>query len=124
MNQEQSKEKCRRNRDNWKKEALRLRREIELTIEENLHLADGDDCTLIRLKRALGYKADVAQLPIVPDHDVVKKFQDIGISMIQHRVAKELHSLSNVSTNIIRARQNFAIIGGFDEEQTKLMDEN
>ena len=57
MNQEQSKEKCKRNRDNWKKEALRLREAIEKTIEENLHLADGDDCTLIRLKRALEYKA-------------------------------------------------------------------
>lgn len=32
-----------------------LRAAILETIEENLHLADGDDCTLIRLKRAIGY---------------------------------------------------------------------
>ena len=25
------------------------------TIEENLHLADGEVCTLIKLKRAIGY---------------------------------------------------------------------
>ena len=34
-------------------EARRLRREIELTLAENAHLADGETCTLWRLKRAL-----------------------------------------------------------------------
>jgi glutamate mutase epsilon subunit len=28
---------------------------IRETIEENLHLADGDNCTLIKLKRAINY---------------------------------------------------------------------
>jgi hypothetical protein len=28
---------------------------IRTTIEQNLHLADGDDCTLKRLKDAIGY---------------------------------------------------------------------
>lgn len=32
-----------------------MRKAIVETIEENLHLADGDDCTLIRLKLAIGY---------------------------------------------------------------------
>ena len=34
-------------------EVERLRHEITLTLEENGHLADGDVCTLIRLKNAL-----------------------------------------------------------------------
>lgn len=34
-------------------EVLRLRSAIQQTLEENGHLADGDDCTLILLKRAL-----------------------------------------------------------------------
>ena len=34
-------------------ESERLREAIRLTLEENLHLADGDVCTLIRLKVAL-----------------------------------------------------------------------
>jgi regulator of replication initiation timing len=29
---------------------------IELTIEKNSHLADGEDCTLIHLVRAIGWK--------------------------------------------------------------------
>lgn len=32
-----------------------MREAIEKTIEENLHLADGEVCTLIHLKRAIGY---------------------------------------------------------------------
>jgi len=28
---------------------------IRETIEENLHLADGENCTLIKLKRAISY---------------------------------------------------------------------
>ena len=28
---------------------------IRETIEDNLHLADGENCTLIKLKRAIGY---------------------------------------------------------------------
>jgi len=35
------------------KEINRLRYAIELTLQENAGLADGDDCTLIRLKLAL-----------------------------------------------------------------------
>jgi hypothetical protein len=35
------------------KEINRLRSAIRATITENAHLADGDDCTLIRLKQAL-----------------------------------------------------------------------
>ena len=34
--------------ENWK-----LRKAIIETLEENGHLADGDDCTLIKLKQAL-----------------------------------------------------------------------
>jgi len=36
-----------------KKENLKLKQAIADTLEENRHLADGDNCTLIRLKRAL-----------------------------------------------------------------------
>ena len=46
--------------DEWKEEALRLRERIEeleaaiiKTLNENAHLADGDVCTLIDLKRAM-----------------------------------------------------------------------
>ena len=42
-----------RNRDAWKARALAYERAIRLTLKENAHLADGDDCTLIELKRAL-----------------------------------------------------------------------
>lgn len=34
-------------------ELVRLRAAVRRTIDENLHLADGDVCTLIHLKRAL-----------------------------------------------------------------------
>jgi hypothetical protein len=36
-------------------EIARLRSAIKKTIESNLHLADGDTCTLIELKRAINY---------------------------------------------------------------------
>ena len=36
-------------------EITRLRSAIKNTIEINLHLADGDTCTLIELKRAINY---------------------------------------------------------------------
>ena len=36
-----------------KKRVEELESAIRKTIEENLHLADGDDCTLIALKRAI-----------------------------------------------------------------------
>jgi hypothetical protein len=36
----------------------RLAEEIRLTIMENLHLADGDKCTLKRLKDAIGFDAE------------------------------------------------------------------
>jgi uncharacterized coiled-coil DUF342 family protein len=35
-----------------------LAEEIRLTIMENLHLADGDKCTLKRLKDAIGFEAE------------------------------------------------------------------
>ena len=35
-------------------EIERLTHEIELTLEENSHIADGDVCTLSRLKYAIG----------------------------------------------------------------------
>ena len=35
-----------------------LREKIRLTIIENLHLADGDDCTLKRLKDAIDFDLD------------------------------------------------------------------
>jgi len=36
-------------------EIARLRSAIKNTIESNLHLADGDNCRLIELKRAINY---------------------------------------------------------------------
>jgi len=39
-----------------KEEITRLRGAIEQTLKENMHLADGDDCTLFRLKEALENK--------------------------------------------------------------------
>lgn len=30
--------------------------EVTATLEENCHLADGDHCTLLRLKRAIGWE--------------------------------------------------------------------
>lgn len=42
----------------WAAEEIeRLREAIKKTIEDNLHLADGDVCTLIDLKRAINYDA-------------------------------------------------------------------
>ena len=34
----------------------RLRTAIRKTLDENGHLADGEDCALIELKRAIGYE--------------------------------------------------------------------
>lgn len=42
-----------RQRDAARRERDALRTAIETTINDNLHLADGDNCTLIVLKRAL-----------------------------------------------------------------------
>jgi hypothetical protein len=36
-------------------EIRRLRAVIKKTLDENGHLADGDNCTLIDLKKAIGY---------------------------------------------------------------------
>ena len=35
-----------------------LREQVRLTIMENLHLADGDNCTLKRLKDSIGFDLD------------------------------------------------------------------
>lgn len=37
-------------------EILKLRNAIHLTLGENGHLADGENCTLIALKRAVGIR--------------------------------------------------------------------
>ena len=42
-----------------------LREQVRLTIMENLHLADGDVCTLKRLKEAIGFDLDS------PENDAV-----------------------------------------------------
>ena len=39
----------------FKIEIRKLKSAIRETIEDNLHLADGENCTLIKLKRAIGY---------------------------------------------------------------------
>ena len=39
-------------------EIERLNKAIRLTLEENAHLADGDNCTLLRLKRAYVQNAE------------------------------------------------------------------
>jgi hypothetical protein len=39
-------------------EIERLSEAIRLTLEENSHLADGDNCTLLRLKRAYAQNSD------------------------------------------------------------------
>lgn len=39
-------------------ELERLRGAIRKTLDENGHLADGDNCTLIHLKRAIGEDSD------------------------------------------------------------------
>jgi chromosome segregation ATPase len=42
----------------------RLEAEIRLTIMENVHLADGDVCTLKRLKDAIGFEFNEALQPL------------------------------------------------------------
>jgi len=37
------------------RELRKLESEVAQTLNENAHLADGDNCTLIRLKRAIGW---------------------------------------------------------------------
>jgi hypothetical protein len=37
-------------------EIIKLKAAIRQTLDENGHLADGDDCTLIHLKTAIGYE--------------------------------------------------------------------
>lgn len=37
------------------RELRRLKAEVAQTLNENAHLTDGDNCTLIRLKRAIGW---------------------------------------------------------------------
>ena len=44
----------------------RLEAEIRLTIMENVHLADGDLCTLKRLKDAIGFEFNEALQPLKP----------------------------------------------------------
>jgi hypothetical protein len=41
-----------------KEDLADLREQVRLTIMENLHLADGDNCTLKRLKDAIGFSLD------------------------------------------------------------------
>jgi len=40
------------------RELKNLREQVRLTLMENLHLADGDRCTLKRLKDAIGFDLD------------------------------------------------------------------
>ena len=44
----------------------RLEAEIRLTIMENVHLADGDVCTLKRLKDAIGFEFNESLQPLKP----------------------------------------------------------
>lgn len=37
----------------WYRQNMAMKTAITETLEENLHLADGEDCTLIKLKRAI-----------------------------------------------------------------------
>lgn len=46
------------------RELRRLEAEIAQTLNENAHLADGDNCTLIRLKRAIGWANDLGVPPL------------------------------------------------------------
>ena len=48
-----SKAKVTRQRDNWKRRAAAYEAAIRETLSNNGHLADGDNCTLIKLKRVL-----------------------------------------------------------------------
>ncbi len=58
-----------RNRDAWKARALAYERAIRLTLKENAHLADGDNCTLIELKRALRDNAPMVLADDVQAYD-------------------------------------------------------
>jgi hypothetical protein len=51
-------EKCFEDRKRIIKELNTLQEQVKLTIMENLHLADGDNCTLKRLKDAIGFSLD------------------------------------------------------------------
>jgi hypothetical protein len=51
-------EKCFEDRKRIIKELNTLQEQVKLTIMENLHLADGDNCTLGRLKDAIGFSLD------------------------------------------------------------------
>ena len=51
-------EKCFEDRKQIIKELNILQEQVRLTIMENLHLADGDNCTLKRLKDAIGFSFD------------------------------------------------------------------
>ena len=44
--------------ENFIHEAHQLEKAVNETIEENLHLADGDNCTLFKLKRAVSGESD------------------------------------------------------------------
>jgi hypothetical protein len=50
--------KCFEDRKRIIKELNILQEQVRLTIMENLHLADGDNCTLKRLKDAIGFSLD------------------------------------------------------------------
>jgi hypothetical protein len=50
-------EKQKRQRDNWKRRAVAYEQAIRETLADNGHLADGEDCTLIKLKRVLSDNA-------------------------------------------------------------------
>ena len=50
------------------RENMRLRNAIQQTLDENGHLADGDNCTLIVLKRAIEVpNVDVRGRPLLGD---------------------------------------------------------
>jgi hypothetical protein len=46
-------EKQKRQRNNWKRRAVAYEQAIRETLADNGHLADGEDCTLIKLKLVL-----------------------------------------------------------------------
>jgi len=58
-----SKRKATHQRDNWKRRALAYEQAIRETLADNGHLADGEDCTLIKLKRVLSANTDIAGAP-------------------------------------------------------------
>ncbi len=62
----------------------RLQAEVAQTLNENAHLADGDNCTLIRLKRAIGWPN--TPLPIgspagIADNDACSAFEVAPIDL-------------------------------------------